>query len=125
MTRDELLDFMRRQSLAVQASVSASGSPQAAIVGIVVTEGFEIFFDTVDTSRKIHNFRHNSKIALVLGGMTPGDERTVQYEGTADEPRGSEVERLKELYLASFPDGRERQTWPTLTYVRARPTWIR
>jgi hypothetical protein len=35
------------------------------------------------------------------------------------------LELLKKLYFDVFPDGRERQSWPGLIYVRARPTWIR
>jgi hypothetical protein len=62
---------------------------------------------------------------LVIGGTTAGDERTVQYEGVADEPTGAELRRLKELYFESFPDGRERQAWPGITYIRTRPRWIR
>ena len=41
------------------------------------------------------------------------------------EPTGAELERLRELYFESFPDGRERQSWRGITYIRARPTWIR
>ncbi len=41
MTRADLLQFMRAHRYAVQASVSAAGLPQAALVGIVVTDGFE------------------------------------------------------------------------------------
>ena len=125
MTRAELLQFMRGHSLAVQTSVSPTGAPQAAVVGIVVTDDFEVFFDTLDRTRKVHNLRRNSKIAFVIGGLTDGDERTVQYEGVADEPSGAELHRLKELYFIAFPDGRERQSWPGLVYVRAQPTWIR
>jgi hypothetical protein len=125
MTRSELVQFMRGHSLAVQTSVSPSAAPQAAVVGIVVTEDFEVFFDTLDVTRKVHNLRRNPKIAFVIGGLTDGDERTVQYEGVADEPVGAELERLKELYFICFPDGRERQSWRGLVYVRARPTWIR
>jgi hypothetical protein len=125
MTRSELLQFMRGHSLAVQASVSPAGAPQAAVVGMVVTDDFEVFFDTLDLTRKMHNLRQNPKIAFVIGGLTDGDERTVQYEGVADEPVGDELERLKELYFSRFPDGRERQSWRGLVYVRARPTWIR
>jgi hypothetical protein len=125
MTPSELLQFMSTQSLAVQASVSASGAPQAAVVGVVVTEAFEVFFDTLTETRKMHNLRRNPKIAFVLGGWMPGDERTVQYEGVADEPAGAELERLKELYFRRFPDGRARQSWRGLVYVRARLTWIR
>ena len=125
MTRSELLQFMRGHSLAVQTSVSPSLAPQAAVVGIVVTDCFEVFFDTLDATRKMHNLRRNPRIGFVIGGLTPGDERTVQYEGVADEPVGAELDRLKELYFIRFPDGRDRQSWPGLVYVRARPTWIR
>jgi hypothetical protein len=105
MTRTDLLRFMRSHLLAVQSSVSPSGNPQAAVVGMVVTDSFEIVFDTLDTTRKVHNLRLNPKIAFVVGGLTNGDERTVQYEGLADEPSGAELERLKEVYFNSFPDG--------------------
>ena len=125
MTTAELLSFMREHSLAIQASVSASGGAQAAAVGIVVTDDFEIFFDTVEESRKVGNLRRNPRIAFVIGGAAAGDERTVQYDGEADEPTGAELERLKRLYFEAFPDGRERQSWPGITYVRTRPTWIR
>jgi hypothetical protein len=125
MTRSELLQFMRGHSLAVQTSVSPTLAPQAAVVGIVVTDDLDVFFDTLDVTRKMHNLRRNPKIAFVIGGLTNGDERTVQYEGIADEPVGPELERLKELYFSRFPDGRERQRWRGLVYVRARPTWIR
>ncbi|MDP9278844.1 MAG: hypothetical protein M3P00_05430 [Gemmatimonadota bacterium] len=94
-------------------------------MGIVATDDFELFFDTVDTNRKVGNLRRNPKIAFVIGGMTDGDERTVQYEGISDEPIGAELRRLKELYFKWFAGGRERQTWPGITYIRTRPTWIR
>ena len=125
MNPAELLDFMRHHSLAVQASVSGAAAPQGAVVGFVVTDRFELFFDTVDTTRKVQNLRRNPKIAFVIGGLTGGDERTVQYEGLADEPSGAELARLKEVYFRAFPDGPARQRWAGITYVRARPTWIR
>ncbi len=59
MTTVELLSFMREYPLAVQASVSATGGVQAAAVGIVITDDLEVFFDTVDTSRKVNNLRLN------------------------------------------------------------------
>src|SRR5512133_1091727 len=125
MTTAELLSFMRAHPLAVQASVSADADAQAAVVGIVVTDEFEVFFDTVEETRKVANLRRNPRIAFVIGGTTIGDERSVQYEGVADEPTGAELERLKDAYFESFPDGRDRQSWPGITYIRARPTWIR
>lgn len=113
---------MRRSSLAVQASVAPALAPQAALVGFAATDELELFFDTVDTSRKVVNLRANSKIAFVIGW---DDQCTLQYEGIADEPRGVELDFLKQLYFARFPDGPARQSWPGIVYIRVRPTWLR
>jgi general stress protein 26 len=125
MTRADLLAFMRSEKYAVQTSVSPNRLPQAAVVGIAVSDAFEIVFDTLDTSRKARNLRGNPAVALVIGGTREGDERTVQFEGTADEPEGAELERLQRVYFERFPDGPDRQAWPGLIYVRVKPTWIR
>jgi hypothetical protein len=95
------------------------------VVGIAVSDDFEIVFDTINTTRKARNLRQRAEISFVVGGLTPNDERTVQYEGVADEPNGAERARLTDLYYAVFPDGRERQTWPGLIYIRAKPKWVR
>jgi len=125
MTKADLLTFLRGYRLAVQASVTHDGKPQAAVVGIVVTDDLEVVFDSVGSTRKVQNLRANANVALVIGGWGKGNEREVQYEGIADEPRGAELAPLQELYLAQFPDGHERLTWPGLTYIRCKPTWIR
>jgi hypothetical protein len=49
----------------------------------------------------------------------------VQLEGHADEPRGQDLERLLDVYFARFPDGRDRQRWPGITWFRVTPTWLR
>ncbi|MCB9565309.1 MAG: pyridoxamine 5'-phosphate oxidase family protein [Kofleriaceae bacterium] len=122
MTRAELVAFLRRHRHAVQASVAADGAPQAAVVGIAVTDDAELVFDTLDVTRKCVNLRRDPRIALVIGG---DDDQTVQYEGVADEPAGDELARLQAIYFAAFPDGPERLAWPGITYLRVRPTWIR
>lgn len=125
MTRSELLSFLRGPRYAVEASVTPAGQPQAAIMGIVVTDEFEIVFDTLGTTRKMANLRANPRIALAIGSLAEGDGRGVQLEGVADEPQGAELARLQPLYFAKFPDGRARLAWPSLTFVRVRPTWLR
>lgn len=90
-----------------------------------MTDEFELFFDTVDSTRKVGNLRSNSNIAFVIGGLSQGDERTVQYEGVVDEPQGLELERLKTYYFDRFPEGRARQSWPGILYFRVRPRWLR
>ncbi|WP_245313036.1 pyridoxamine 5'-phosphate oxidase family protein [Bradyrhizobium macuxiense] len=56
MTRAELLAFLRRHRLAVVSTVY-DGAPQAAVVGIAITDDLEIIFDTLTTSRKYRNLQ--------------------------------------------------------------------
>jgi hypothetical protein len=122
VNRSELVAFLRRHRLCVQASVSSSGAPQAAVVGFAVSDDLEIVFDTIGTSRKMQNLRRDPRIALVVGW---DDEQTAQIEGVADEPTGAELDRIKAVYFAAWPDGVERQAWKDITYVRVKPTWAR
>jgi general stress protein 26 len=122
MKRDELVWFLRRNRLAVQASAAPDGSPQAAVVGFAVSDDLEIVFDTVETTRKSLNLRADPRIALVIGW---DDAVTVQIEGLADFPVGAELARLQECYFRVYPDGRDRLSWPGITYVRVRPAWVR
>ena len=125
MTRAALLQFLQSRRYAVQSSVSPDGGPQAAVVGIAVSDAFEIVFDTLDTTRKARNLRREPRIAFAIGSLGADTVQTVQYEGVVDEPAGAERAHLIDLYLAVFPDGGERRDWPGLTYFRARPTWLR
>jgi general stress protein 26 len=125
MDKQKLLAFMRSHRLGVESSVTPSGGSQSAVVGFAVTDDFHIVFDTIDTTRKVRNLRSNPRLSFVIGGLAGGDERTVQYEGIADEPSGSELDALKAVYFKTFPEGPERQSWPGICYVRIRPAWIR
>ena len=122
MHRKELVEFVRRQPWAVQASVSPGGAPQAAVIGVVCSDEGELFFDTLESSRKCENLRNEPRLAFVIGW---DDAQTVQLEGLADEPAGSELERLKALYFERFPDGVERAKASRVAYFRVRPTWAR
>lgn len=125
MNRSDLLAFLRGPRYAVEASVTPAGQPQAAIMGLAIGDDFEIVFDTLGTTRKMANLRANPRIALAIGSLQEGDHRGAQLEGLADEPAGAELERCLELYFARFPEGRFRRSWPGITYVRVRPTWLR
>jgi hypothetical protein len=122
MTRAELVQFLRRYKLAVQASTSPGGAPQAAVVGFAVSDALELVFDTLENTRKYLNLRADPRIALVIGW---DDAISVQLEGLADFPEGAELERLRRVYFGPYPDGRDRLAWPGITHVRVRPTWVR
>ncbi|HVZ72601.1 MAG TPA: pyridoxamine 5'-phosphate oxidase family protein [Polyangia bacterium] len=125
MTRAELLAFLRARRHAVVATTGPNGEPQAAVVGIAVSDTFEIVFDTVEASRKLPNLRARPRVAFVVGGFEDDAQRTVQLEGDADVPTGAELERVRAIYFARFPDGPSRLGWPGITHVRVRPTWLR
>lgn len=125
MDEAELLTLLRSHRFAVESTASTSLAPQAAIVGIAVTDQLELIFDTLASSRKAANLRTNPRMALVIGGWSESDPRTVQYEGVADLPVGAELERVKQVYFAAFPDGPTRLSWPGITYVRVKPVWVR
>jgi general stress protein 26 len=122
MNRTELLAFLRAPKWAVQSSVTRDGAPQAAVIGVAITDRFELVFDTIGDTRKAQNLRHDPRIALVIGW---DEGQTVQLEGTCDEPRGEELSRLRAAYLARFPDGEERAKLPGITYFCVKPSWIR
>jgi pyridoxine/pyridoxamine 5'-phosphate oxidase len=122
MTRADLVAFLRRHKLAVVATSSATGNPQAAVVGFAVSDALELVFDTLADTRKAVNLRARPDVAVVIGW---DEEQTVQLEGVADFPTGAELERLKPIYYAAYPDGPSRLSWPGLVYVRVRPRWLR
>jgi hypothetical protein len=122
MTRDELYAFMNKHRWAVEATVAASGAPQAAVIGFAVTRDLELVFDTLKTSRKYQNMLKSPKMALVIGW---DDAQTLQIDGIADEPKGAALERLKARYFEVFPDGHEREAWKDIAYVRVKPHWFR
>ncbi len=121
MSRSDFIAFLRQHRLAVLSTVR-DGAPQAALVGIAVTDSLEIVFDTVTGSRKYTNLLADPRVALVAGWDYG---QTVQVEGMADPIASEELAAYKEVYFAVWPDGRERERWPDIAYVRVRPRWLR
>jgi pyridoxine/pyridoxamine 5'-phosphate oxidase len=117
----ELVALLRRFRMGVVSTVSATVQPQAAIVGVAVGDELELVFDTLSTTRKYENLVREPRVAVVMGE----GELTVQIEGRADVPSGAELARVKAIYFATWPDGRDRAAWPNISWVRIRPTWIR
>ena len=120
--KSELLEFIRAHGLAVVATTSATGAPEAALVNIAVTDDLELIFYALQDTRKCVNLRRDPRVAAVIGWES---EKTLQYEGTADEPRDEELAGLKKIYGASRPDAQFQMSWPGVTYFRVRPSWIR
>ena len=122
MTEADLYKFLIQCKLGVLGTIGDAGTPQSALVGIAVTEDLEIVFDTVKNSRKYPNLIARPACSLVVGWA---GEKTVQYEGQAEELSGSELQRCQKVYFQAWPDGPSRLTWPRIVYFIVRPRWIR
>lgn len=122
MERAELYGFLRLQRLGVVSSVGPEGTPQSALVGVAVSPELAVIFDTMRDARKYRNLTARPACSVVLGWS---GEQTVQMEGVAEEPAGAELERLREVYFAAWPDGRARLARPGLVHLVVRPRWLR
>jgi len=122
MTEADLYKFLIQCKLGVLGTIGDAGTPQSALVGIAVTEDLEIVFDTVKNSRKYPNLIARPACSFVVGWA---GEKTVQYEGQAEELSGSELQRCQKVYFQAWPDGPSRLTWPRIVYFIVRPRWIR
>lgn len=122
MDKYALVQFIRARGLAVLATVSPDGQPQAAVVGVTATDDGDIVFDTIRTSRKFVNLTRQPRVAIAIG-CDWDDEQTVQLEGTAGEV--PQDDPAVAAYYQQFPTGRERAAWPGIVYVRVRPEWAR
>jgi general stress protein 26 len=122
MDIEEVFRFMDNERLGVLTTATATGHPQAALMGFAVTPELEIIFDTVRSSRKYPNLKENPRVAWVVGCTT---EVTVQYEGEAKELEGAASVKYKSIYFQKFPDGPAREDWAGMTYFVVRPKWVR
>ena len=70
MNVKEVYEFMIKERLAVLSTVTDSGQPQAALMGMAVRPPLKIIFDTVKSSRKYPNLKKNPRVAWVVGCTT-------------------------------------------------------
>lgn len=122
MDRTFLHSFMSQHRYGVVSSIGPDGTPQSALVGIATSPELEIVFDAVKSSRKYPNLIARPACSLVVGWA---GEQTVQFEGIAEEPAGSDLNRCQEIYFAAWPDGPARMSWRGITWFLVRPRWIR
>jgi hypothetical protein len=97
----DLIDYVRAQRTGVVSTLGPGGQPQAAYLTFAVTGRGELVFDAKPDSRKVANLRRDGRVAVVIGGP---DGTTLQGEGTADFPAGTDLDRCTAAYVAAFPE---------------------
>lgn len=116
------LEFIKKHDIGVISTVTPEGLPEAAVIEVVVTDDLELIFDTFVTYRKYKNIEHNPNVAFVIGW---DNNITVQYEGRAQELKGEEVEKYKEIYFSKNPDAKKWEKLEDITYFKVIPKWLR
>lgn len=122
MDQAKVYEFMRRQRYGVVASVAGDGTPQSALIGIATLPDLSIVFDTLKTSRKYRNLISKPRCSFVVGWT---DEQTIQFEGHAEQPTGSDLQLCQSAYFEVWPDGLARMQWPNIAYFVVHPNWVR
>lgn len=114
--------FLAGNRYGVVSSIAEDGTPQSALVGIAISPELEIIFDTLKSSRKYRNLIARPDCSFVVGWSA---EQTVQYEGIAKIPHGSDLEHFQSIYCSTWPEGRTRLQSPEIIYFVVKPIWIR
>jgi uncharacterized protein YciI len=120
-TRARLVTFLKCARFWTVSSVSESGAPASAVVGVAVGDDLSLVFDTLGTTRKAANLRRDGRVSLTMWSGAA----TAQIEGRATEPTAAARDAAKAIYFATFTDGREREGWADITWFTIRPTWMR
>lgn len=124
--RRKILDFLRRQKLAVIATVDPSRpTPESALIAFTEDDDLCLYFQTGKHTRKAANLRVNPHVSLVIG-LELKDLITVQYEGRAEQLTAAEdLEACKQRFIAKdSPTTEEYFNHPTAIFFKVTPTWI-
>ena len=116
----EFVAFVRAEAQGIVATVSPSGAPEAALVGIAALDDGTLVFDTLVGSRKAENLRHDHRIAVVIGT----DGVSVQIDRFGTIVHGTLREEYGGAYNAQFPGSRALDP-PFAVLVVVRPAWVR
>jgi len=122
MDRRGLVEFVRAHRDGVLSTLGPDGAPQSAYLALTATDDGELVLDARAVSRKVANLRADPRVAVVVGG---NDGATLQCEGVADVPSGTDREACAAAYAEAFPQFAGSLADPAIVVVRIRLTWAR
>lgn len=114
-----VVELVRASGMAVLATVSPSGRPEAALLGVAAADSGELVVDILGGARKLANIERNDQVALVIGG---GDV-SLQVEGRIRLVGGDERRTYEQVYLDQFPGSRVAD--PAFAVAVITPDWVR
>ncbi|MEK7143592.1 MAG: pyridoxamine 5'-phosphate oxidase family protein [Patescibacteria group bacterium] len=115
-----VLGLIDKSKLAVLSTVTADDRSESAVIEISVHKNLELIFDTMPSFRKYKNLQSNQNVSVVIGW----EPATVQYEGTAVELSGKELEEYKQIHFQKFPKAVKFEKLG-VRFFKIIPEWIR
>lgn len=116
-----ILDFIKKQKLAVLATVGKT-APESSALEFGETDDLEIIIDMYNSSRKYKNMKNNPNVSLVIGW---DEDITIQYEGVAEELKEDKKRKYQNIYWLKNPEAKRWADREGITYFKISPKWIR
>ena len=122
--RVKILNFIKKEKIGVVSTVNSGGSPEAATMVVSQTDDLNLIFQTPNHYRKYQNLKKNPHVAVTFG-FSIEEFITVQYEGTAKEAEGGEVDICRKIHVSKNPKSADYAYLPENKYFIVKPKWIR
>jgi pyridoxine/pyridoxamine 5'-phosphate oxidase len=120
---EKVRQFINKHDLAVVSTVNKDSKPESAVVGISVTDDFNLIFGTFSTSRKYANLQSNSYVSLVMGW---DEGKTAQIDGIANEIlEPKEIDEAIVTHLSRIPSAAKFLRRADERLFKVRPVWVR
>ena len=116
-----IYDYLKANQYMGLATSDKHGKPEVATVKYVL-DGDSLLLNTFVHYRKYRNLVDNPVVACVV---TTGHERTLQFEGTVEELKGSAAEDAKTKMLAVDPEFGKFFINEDTRFFRITPDWMR
>ena len=121
MDKNQILEFVKKQTLAVLSTVTPDSKSQSAVMAIAVTNNWQILMSTEAETRKVSNLKNNPSSSLIIGGL---ESTSIQLDGQTIITSGPEAESVKAQILAIHPDTKDYLT-STSVFLKFIPSWLR
>ena len=128
--RHEALTFLKSNSLASLATVSANGQPRVRLIYYACDDSFTMYFLSLANTRKVADIHANPKAAVVVAGEDK--QHTLQIEGVFQEMTDTATfgPVITKLSRNLFPDDGPEAPLTHMdkgkpVFFKFVPTWIR
>lgn len=113
--------ILYKNSICTLATASLQGKPEAATIGYVADEMYNLYFESFPKYRKYQNIKSNPKVSIVITTQ----EMDIQMDGAVSELSGDDAESAKQKIIEKRGKGSGYLFAPDVLIFKFTPSWIR